>query len=225
MEGKAAGEYMRGYTSMIRREPVGVAGQIAPWNYPLMMAVWKIGPALAAGNTVVLKPLRTDASDGFEDGRAGRRHLPGGVLNVITGDGEPVGAGIVRHPKVDMVSLTGDVATGKEVARAAAQTLKRVHLELGGKAPVIVFDDADIEAVENCATRATPTRVRTARRPPASSPGPEPMTGSPGWRARSLRLRLPTRRRESTSRWVRSSPLSIRNASWDSWNVRRREAT
>jgi 1-pyrroline dehydrogenase len=147
MEGKAAGEYVRGYTSMIRREPVGVAGQIAPWNYPLMMAVWKIGPALAAGNTVVLKPSEQPPLTTLRMAELAAGIFPGGVLNVITGDGEPVGAGIVRHPKVDMVSLTGDVATGKEVARAAAQTVKRVHLELGGKAPVIVFDDADIEAV------------------------------------------------------------------------------
>ena len=147
MEGKAAGEYLRGYTSMIRREPVGVAGQIAPWNYPLMMAVWKIGPALAAGNTVVLKPSEQTPLTTLKMAELAADIFPGGVLNVITGDGEPVGAGIVRHPKVDMVSLTGDVATGKEVARAAAQTLKRLHLELGGKAPVIVFDDADIEAV------------------------------------------------------------------------------
>jgi 1-pyrroline dehydrogenase len=147
MEGKATGEYVRGYTSMIRREPVGVAGQITPWNYPLMMAVWKIGPALAAGNTVVLKPSEQTPLTTLRMAELAAGIFPGGVLNVITGDGEPVGAGIVRHPKVDMVSLTGDVATGKEVARAAAQTVKRVHLELGGKAPVIVFDDADIEAV------------------------------------------------------------------------------
>jgi 1-pyrroline dehydrogenase len=147
MEGKAAGEYLRGHTSMIRREPVGVAGQITPWNYPLMMAVWKIGPALAAGNTVVLKPSEQTPLTTLRMAELAADLFPGGVLNVITGDGEPVGAGIVRHPKVDMVSLTGDVATGKEVARAAAQTLKRVHLELGGKAPVVVFDDADIEAV------------------------------------------------------------------------------
>jgi aminobutyraldehyde dehydrogenase len=147
MEGKAAGEYLRGHTSMIRREPVGVAGQITPWNYPLMMAVWKIGPALAAGNTVVLKPSELTPLTTLRMAELAADLFPGGVLNVITGDGEPVGAGIVRHPKVDMVSLTGDVATGKEVARAAAETLKRVHLELGGKAPVVVFDDADIEVV------------------------------------------------------------------------------
>jgi aminobutyraldehyde dehydrogenase len=147
LEGRAAGEYMRGYTSMIRREPVGVVGQIAPWNYPLMMAVWKIGPALAAGNVVVLKPSEQTPLTTLMLAEYAAEIFPPGVLNVITGDGEPVGAGIVRHPDVRMVSLTGDVATGKEVARAAADTLKRVHLELGGKAPVVVFDDADPAAV------------------------------------------------------------------------------
>ncbi len=147
LEGKATGEYMRGYTSMIRREPVGVVGQIAPWNYPLMMAVWKIGPALAAGNTIVLKPSEQTPLTTLLLAEYASEILPAGVLNVITGDGEPVGSGIVRHPDVRMVSLTGDVATGKEVARAAADTLKRVHLELGGKAPVVVFDDADPAAV------------------------------------------------------------------------------
>src|SRR5205807_8631 len=147
LEGRAAGEYMRGFTSMIRREPVGVVGSIAPWNYPLMMAVWKIGPALAAGNTVILKPSEWTPLTALKLAELAADILPPGVLNVITGDGEPVGAGIVRHPGVAMVSLTGDVATGKEVARAAASTLKRVHLELGGKAPVIVFDDADLDKV------------------------------------------------------------------------------
>jgi 1-pyrroline dehydrogenase len=147
LEGKAAGEYLQGYTSMIRREPVGVVASIAPWNYPLMMAIWKIGPALAAGNTVVLKPSELTPLTALRLAELASEILPPGVLNVITGDGEPVGAGLVRHPGVDMVSLTGDVATGKEVARAAAGTLKRVHLELGGKAPVVVFDDADVEAV------------------------------------------------------------------------------
>jgi 1-pyrroline dehydrogenase len=147
LEGRATGEYMRGYTSMIRREPVGIVGQVAPWNYPLMMAVWKIAPALAAGNVCVLKPSEQTPLTTLMLADYVRELLPAGVLNVITGDGEPVGAGIVRHPDVRMVSLTGDVATGKEVARAAADTLKRVHLELGGKAPVLVFDDADPAAV------------------------------------------------------------------------------
>jgi 1-pyrroline dehydrogenase len=147
LEGRAAGEYMRGYTSMIRREPIGVVGQIAPWNYPLMMGVWKISPALAAGNVCVLKPSEQTPLTTLMLAEYIAEIFPPGVLNVITGDGEPVGAGIVRHPDVRMVSLTGDVATGKEVARAAADTLKRVHLELGGKAPVLVFDDADPAAV------------------------------------------------------------------------------
>src|SRR6201987_4762446 len=147
LEGRATGEYMQGFTSMLRREPLGVVGQIAPWNYPLMMAAWKISPALAAGNTVVLKPSEWTPLTALQLGELAADIFPAGVFNVITGDGEPVGAGIVRHADVRMVSLTGDVATGKEVAKAASETLKRVHLELGGKAPVVVFDDADPAAV------------------------------------------------------------------------------
>jgi len=146
LEGKAAGEYMEGYTSMIRREPVGVVGQVAPWNYPLMMMVWKIGPALAAGNTVVIKPSEQTPMTASRMAQICAEHLPKGVLNVIFGHGKPAGAALVSHPDVGMVSLTGDVATGKEIAKSAADTLKRVHLELGGKAPVLIFDDADIEA-------------------------------------------------------------------------------
>jgi 1-pyrroline dehydrogenase len=147
LEGRAAGEYMAGLTSWVRRESLGVVGSIAPWNYPLLMAAWKLGPALAAGNTVVLKPSEWTPLTALRVAELAADILPPGVLNVITGDGEPVGAGLVRHPGVSMVSLTGDVATGKAVAKAAADTLKRVHLELGGKAPVIVFDDADLAAV------------------------------------------------------------------------------
>ncbi len=147
LEGRAAGEYLAGYTSIIRREPVGVVGLIAPWNYPLMMAVWKIGPALAAGNTVVLKPAEQTPLTSLRLAELAAEIFPPGVLNVITGHGLPVGAPLVEHPMVGMVSLTGDVATGKEVARAAAATLKKVHLELGGKAPVLIFDDADLAAV------------------------------------------------------------------------------
>src|SRR5947207_10027208 len=147
LEGKSAGEYMRGYTSMLRREPVGIVAGIAPWNYPLMMAVWKMGPALAAGNVQIVKPSEQTPLTTLRFAQLAAEILPPGVLNVSTGDGEPVGAGLVRHPDVRMVSLTGDVATGKEIARTAADTLKRVHLELGGKAPVIVFDDADPTAV------------------------------------------------------------------------------
>ena len=147
LEGRAAGEYMKGLTSFVRRESLGVVGSIAPWNYPLLMAAWKLGPALAAGNTVVLKPSEWTPLSILRLAELTAEVIPAGVLNIITGDGEPVGAGIVRHPDVRMVSLTGDVATGQEVAKAAASTLKRVHLELGGKAPVIVFDDADLDAV------------------------------------------------------------------------------
>jgi betaine-aldehyde dehydrogenase len=145
MEGKAAGEYVEGYTSIIRREPIGVIGQIAPWNYPLLMAVWKIGPALATGNTVVLKPAETTPVTTVKLAELAADILPPGVLNVITGHGEPAGAALVTHPEVDMVSLTGSPPTGKWIAKAAADTLKRVHLELGGKAPVVVFDDVDME--------------------------------------------------------------------------------
>jgi betaine-aldehyde dehydrogenase len=145
MEGKPAGEYLQGYTSMIRREPVGVVGQIAPWNYPLMMAIWKIGPALATGNTVVLKPAPSTPVTAAKLAEIAADILPKGVLNVVLG-GDEVGKAIVSHEGVDMVSLTGSVEAGKAVARAAADSLKRVHLELGGKAPVVVFDDVDVAA-------------------------------------------------------------------------------
>jgi betaine-aldehyde dehydrogenase len=144
LEGKASGEYLEGYTSIIRREAVGVIGQIAPWNYPLMMAVWKIGPALVTGNTVVLKPAETTPITTLKLAEIAAEFFPPGVLNVIAGAGE-TGQAIVTHPDVDMISLTGSVETGKWIAKAAADTLKRVHLELGGKAPVIVFDDVDLE--------------------------------------------------------------------------------
>jgi betaine-aldehyde dehydrogenase len=143
LEGKAAGEYVEGYTSFVRREAVGVVGQIAPWNYPLMMAVWKIGPALATGNTVVLKPAPTTPMSTVKLAEICAEFLPKGVLNVITGGNDP-GAALVEHDDVDMVSLTGSVETGKWIAEHAARTLKRVHLELGGKAPVVVFDDVDM---------------------------------------------------------------------------------
>ena len=146
MEGKAAGEYLEGYTSMIRREPVGVIGQIAPWNYPIMMAVWKIGPALATGNTIVLKPAPTTPLSTIRLAEIASEFLPKGVLNVIAGGNDP-GAALVEHEDVDMVSLTGSVETGKWIAEHAARTLKRVHLELGGKAPVVVFDDVDLDSV------------------------------------------------------------------------------
>jgi betaine-aldehyde dehydrogenase len=145
LEGRAAGEYVSGYTSIIRREPIGVIGQISPWNYPLMMAIWKIGPALAAGNTIVLKPAETTPLTTLKLAEYAADIFPKGVLNVITGHGDPAGSSLVTHEQVDMVSLTGSVETGKWIARHAADTLKRVHLELGGKAPVVVFDDVDME--------------------------------------------------------------------------------
>ncbi len=146
LEGRAAGEYMEGYTSFTRREAVGVIGQITPWNYPLMMAIWKIGPALAAGNTIVLKPAETTPITAVRLAEIAADILPKGMLNVITGPGRPTGQALLEHPEVDKVSLTGSVETGKLVARTAADTLKRVHLELGGKAPVVVFDDVSLES-------------------------------------------------------------------------------
>jgi aminobutyraldehyde dehydrogenase len=147
LEGRSAGEYMRGYTSWLRREPIGIVGGIAPWNYPLMMAVWKLAPALAAGNVQVLKPSEQTPLTLLRFVQLAQDAIPAGVLNVVTGDGVPVGERIVTNPDVRLVSLTGDVETGKTIARTAADNLKRVHLELGGKAPVIVFDDADPAAV------------------------------------------------------------------------------
>jgi aminobutyraldehyde dehydrogenase len=146
-QGLAAGEYLPGHTSMIRRDPVGVVGSIAPWNYPLMMAAWKIAPALAAGNTLVLKPSEQTPLTALKLGELLAGLLPPGVVNIVCGRGEPVGTALTGHPRVRMVSLTGDVGTGQKVLAAAAGNLKRTHLELGGKAPVIVFDDADLEAV------------------------------------------------------------------------------
>src|SRR6202050_5366413 len=145
--GALAGEYLPGYTSMIRRDPVGVIASIAPWNYPLMMAAWKLGPALAAGNTVVLKPSEQTPLTALKLAELLAELFPKGVVNVICGRGESVGAPLVSHPRVRMVSLTGDVSTGQKILALAAGNLKRTHLELGGKAPVIVFDDADLEAV------------------------------------------------------------------------------
>ena len=147
LEGKAAGEYEAGHTSIIRREAVGVVGQIAPWNYPLMMAVWKVGPALAAGCTTVLKPAEDTPLSTLKLAELSADILPAGVLNVVTGKGVPAGSSLAAHPGVDMVSLTGSPETGRAVAHAAADSVKRVHLELGGKAPVIVFEDVELDAV------------------------------------------------------------------------------
>ncbi len=185
----AAGEYSPTHTSFVRREPIGIVGQIAPWNYPLMMAIWKIAPALAAGNVVVLKPSEITPLSTLRLAELAASILPPGVLNVITGAGDPVGAGIVTHPDVAMVSLTGSVATGKWIARAAADKLKRVHLELGGKAPAIVLDDADpaqvaaglriasfLNSGQDCtaATRVSPPPASTRRCWTSSCPPPRP---------------------------------------------------
>jgi betaine-aldehyde dehydrogenase len=147
LDGAAASEYMPGYTSWLRREPVGVVAQVAPWNYPIMMAVWKIGPALAAGNTVVFKPAPWTPFTALELARIAKdAGMPDGVFNVVTGRGTEVGRPLVGHPDVDMVSLTGDVETASKIMQAAAPTVKRLHFELGGKAPFIVYEDADLEA-------------------------------------------------------------------------------
>ena len=145
LEGRAAGEYMKGFTSIIRREPIGIIGQVTPWNYPMMMAVWKFAPALAAGNCVVLKPSDTTPVSTLRMAELMGEVLPAGVFNVIAGDRD-TGRALVEHPTPAMVAVTGSVRAGMEVAGSAAKDVKRVHLELGGKAPVVVFDDADIAA-------------------------------------------------------------------------------
>ena len=147
LEGKSAGEYVKGYTSLIRREPIGIVAGICPWNYPLMMAVWKMGPGLAAGNVQILKPAEQTPLSLLRFIELAQDVIPQGVLQVVTGDGVPTGQRLVEHPDIGLVSLTGDVSTGKLIAQNAASTLKRVHLELGGKAPMVVFDDADPEQV------------------------------------------------------------------------------
>ena len=147
MNASAAGEYLEGFTSMIRREPIGVIASIAPWNYPLMMAAWKLGPALAAGNTVVIKPSEQTPLTTLKVAEYINEIFPEGVVNVVYGQGETVGSSLVTHDDVSMISLTGDVATGTEILKAASRGVKRTHLELGGKAPVIVFNDANIADV------------------------------------------------------------------------------
>jgi betaine-aldehyde dehydrogenase len=146
LEGRSAGEYMEGFTSFVRREPVGVCAQITPWNYPMMMAVWKYAPAIAAGNTVVLKPAHTTPASTAFMAEVASEFLPSGVLNIVCGLNHEMGAALLENPIPRMVSITGSVRAGREIARGAAEDLKRVHLELGGKAPVIVFDDADVES-------------------------------------------------------------------------------
>ena len=147
MTGSLAGEYLPGHTSMIRRDPLGVVASIAPWNYPLMMAAWKLGPALAAGNTVVLKPSELTPLTSLKLAELIADIFPAGVVNVINGRGDSVGAPLISQPEIKMISITGDISTGQKIMDVAAKSVKRTHLELGGKAPVIVFDDADIAAV------------------------------------------------------------------------------
>jgi aminobutyraldehyde dehydrogenase len=147
MQGAVAGEYMAGHTSMIRRDPVGVIGAIVPWNYPLMMLAWKVAPALAAGNTIALKPSENTPLTALKFAELAAGILPPGVFNLLLGRGDTVGAALISHPAIKMVSLTGDVSTGRAVLEAAARGIRRTHLELGGKAPVIVFDDADLDEV------------------------------------------------------------------------------
>jgi 1-pyrroline dehydrogenase len=147
LEGKSAAEYVEGYTSIIRREPLGIVAGICPWNYPLYMAMWKIGPALAAGNVQIIKPAEQTPLTLLRFVELAQEVIPAGVLQVVTGDGIPAGDALVRHPDIRLVSLTGDTATGKIIAKNAADTVKRLHLELGGKAPMVVLDDADPAAV------------------------------------------------------------------------------
>jgi aminobutyraldehyde dehydrogenase len=149
MPAQVAGEYLPGFTSMLRRDPIGIVASIAPWNYPLMMMGWKLAPAIAGGNTVVFKPSEQTPLTALKLARVLSEILPEGVVNVVLGRGDTVGNALINHPGVNMISITGDVATGKKVLQAAARTVKRTHLELGGKAPVIVFDDADLDAVVN----------------------------------------------------------------------------
>ncbi len=149
MSGPVAGEYLPGHTSMIRRDPVGVVGSIAPWNYPLMMMAWKLAPAIGAGNTIVFKPSELTPLTSLKLARLLADILPPGVVNIVMGRGESVGNALIAHPGIAMVSLTGDIGTGRKVLDAASKTIKRTHLELGGKAPVIVFDDADLSQVVN----------------------------------------------------------------------------
>src|SRR4051794_20868367 len=173
LEGRSAGQYMNGFESYVRREPVGVCAQVTPWNYPLMMAVWKLAPAIAAGNTVVLKPSDTTPDTTVMLAEIAAESLPPGVLNVVVGDRD-TGRRLVSHPTPQMVSITGSVRAGMEVATAASADLKRTHLELGGKAPVVIFDDADIAAAAEAIAIGGffhPGPGRTAPPPGVAAPG------------------------------------------------------
>ena len=227
LEGRSAGEYLKDHTSFVRREPIGVVGQVTPWNYPLMMMVWKIAPALAAGNTIVLKPSDTTPASSTLLAELCQEFLPPGVLNVVTGDRD-TGRLVVEHRTPQMVSITGSVRAGMQVAASAAADLKRVHLELGGKAPVIVFDDADVEAAaegiaeagyfnagQDCtaATRvlAGPGRPRRLRRRPHRA-GPEHQDRAA--RRRGRPVRRPQQRRTSSPgcpAWSTGCPTTRRS--------------
>ena len=201
LEGRSAGEYMAGFTSFVRREPVGVCAQVTPWNYPMMMAVWKFAPAIAAGNSVVLKPAHTTPVTTVLLAEIAAEFVPPGVFNVVCGNRE-TGRALVSHPVPQMVSITGSVRAGREVAIAAAEDVKRVHLELGGKAPVVVFDDADIEKAAEAiavagyfnAGQDCTAATRRARRPQgARRPRRRPRRAGPvqdGGRPRRRRSRL-----------------------------------
>ena len=179
LPGLAAGEYLAGYTSMLRRDPIGVVGSIAPWNYPLMMAAWKLAPAIAAGNTVLIKPSENTPLTLLHLGRHIARIFPEGVVNIVLGTGVcTIGQHMIDHPDIDMISLTGDIGTGRKVLSAAAASIKRTHLELGGKAPVLVFDDADLSGGGRgaCAHSDSTMQARTARLRVASMPARKSMT-------------------------------------------------
>ena len=222
LEGRSAGEYMSGFTSFVRREPIGVCAAVTPWNYPMMMAVWKWAPALAAGNTMVLKPSDTTPVSTLLMAQLMSEHLPPGVFNVVCGDRD-TGRLLVSHPVPQMVSITGSVRAGREVAAAAGEMLKRTHLELGGKAPVVVFDDADpakaaeaiaiagyFNAGQDCtaATRVltAPRRARRLRRRPGRA-GPRPDRGRPRRHRRRLR---PAEQRQPARPGVRVHPAAAR---------------
>ena len=209
IEGKAANEYLADHTSLIRREPVGVVASIAPWNYPIMMAGWKIGPALMAGNTVILKPSARTPLTALDPGRDRRRHPAAGRAQRHHRDRAPPSATrSSRHPKVGMISVTGDTETGKHIARTAADRVKRLHLELGGKAPVIVFDDADLDAViENLKVFSYWNAGQDCTAPCRVITGPKVYDGFVADLAAQVQARSSgaTRPRATTSRWARSS--------------------
>jgi betaine-aldehyde dehydrogenase len=214
LEGKSSGEYMRGFSSWIRREPIGVIGSVTPWNYPMMMAVWKFAPALAAGNTIVLKPSDTTPASTVKMAELFADILPPGVFNIVCGDRD-TGATLASHPIPGLVSITGSTRAGIAVAKAAAESVKRVHLELGGKAPVIVFDDADLSSAaegiavagyfnagQDC-TAATRVLTMTSWPPSPSRPRPpnSPATRRTTTRCTSLRSTTQTSWRTSRRWW------------------------